>query len=343
MVKRNVGYDVIRILSIFLVVVIHSNVAYLAANTGTPGWHFVMLATSVCLVAVPLFFMVSGALLLDTDEVISLDKLFFGRILKQALPFIVWSAVYVLARIVMGKISFTLSAFTALLYEPAYYQFWFMYSLLAIYLLLPVLQAVVIKLSKRHLEYVLLVWLVFCTVFPVLERFVPGFAISGHVDLILCEGYVGYFLLGYYLKKYHSELSWKKGALLAAVGIGATGVLAVVEYAVTADIGFSGYFYQAYLTPLVAFASTGVFILFANMTYTENEKTRSALKMLSTASIGVYYIHMLVLTALEYLGIVGDANLLILAVKLILAYAISYVASLVISKIPLARKALLGL
>jgi surface polysaccharide O-acyltransferase-like enzyme len=64
----------------------------------------------------------------------------------------------------MGKIPFAFSSFTALLYEPAYYQFWFMYSLFAIYLLLPVLQAVVLKLERRHLEYILILWLVFSLV-----------------------------------------------------------------------------------------------------------------------------------------------------------------------------------
>ena len=343
MQKRNVGYDLIRALSIFLVVAIHSNVAYLANDVGGAGWHIVMVATSVCLIAVPLFFMVSGALLLDTDEVISLDTLFFKRILKQAVPFIVWSLIYVAARIVMGKIPLTLSAFTSLLHEPAYYQFWFMYSLLAIYLLLPVLQAVVIKLDKKHLEYLLLLWLIFNTVFPLLQRFVPGFAISEHVDLILCEGYVGYFLLGHYLKKYHAELSPGRGAILAAVGIGITAVLSVVEYAVCDAISYTGYFYQAYLTPFVALAAIGVFILFSNITYTENEKFTSAAKLLSVASIGVYYIHMLVITALEYVGFTGSTSIVLLTVKTVLAYAISLISAIVISKTPIARKVLMGL
>ena len=343
MVKRNVGYDIMRALSIFMVVAIHSNVAYLGTNMGSFPWYIVTLATSVCLVAVPLFFMVSGALLLDADQIIPIDKLFSKRIFKQALPFVVWSLIYVFARIVMGKISFTVTAFTSLLYEPAYYQFWFMYSLLAIYLLLPVLQAVVIKLSKRHLEYVLLVWLVFCTVFPVLERFVPGFAISGHVDLILCEGYVGYFLLGYYLRKYHSDLSWKRSLVLAILGITITGLLSVLEYTIFSETGYSGYFYQTYLTPFVAMSVIGLFTLIGNARYPNNAWMISAVKILSVSSIGVYYIHMLVITALEYVGLTGSESIAVLTVKLIVAYLVSLVGAIVISKIPYVRMILMGI
>ena len=73
MKERNVGYDLIRIIAIFLVVAIHGNVVYLSGKQGTAGWYIVMLFNSMCLVSVPLFFMVSGALLLDTNEIISLN------------------------------------------------------------------------------------------------------------------------------------------------------------------------------------------------------------------------------------------------------------------------------
>lgn len=343
--KRNVGYDFIKIFAIFLVVANHANVAYLEVNRGTIGWYFVMLFTSISIVCVPLFFMVSGALLLDTQEVVPLKKLFFKRIYKQAIPFIVWSLVYVVARIVMGKMSFGITAFTDLLHEPAYYQFWFMYALLAIYLLLPILQAVVLKLGKRHLEYVLILWFVFSVAFPVMQKFIPSFAISGHVDLILCEGYVGYFLLGYYLKKYHSEVSWKKGLWLMLIGGACTGILSVVEYLVTtnAQISYQGYFYQETLTPFLVLLATGLFLLFQNLPWTEKERPCKLLHTGSVLTMGVYYVHMLVITALEYVGLIGNANILLLIVKIFVAYGVSLGIALVISKIPYVRMVLMGI
>ena len=79
MLKRNVGYDFIKIFAVFLVVANHASVAFLGENRGTIGWYFIMLFTSISIVCIPLFFMVSGALLLDTQEIVPLKKLFFKR------------------------------------------------------------------------------------------------------------------------------------------------------------------------------------------------------------------------------------------------------------------------
>ena len=60
---------------------------------------------------------------------------------------------------------------------------------------------------EKKIEYMLVLWAVFCIVVPIISRYVPSFKLSEHVDLVLCEGYIGYFLLGYYLKKYNLDVN----------------------------------------------------------------------------------------------------------------------------------------
>ena len=333
----------IRIFAILMVVVIHSNVAFLLKNQGSAAWIFVMEVTALCLVAVPLFFMISGALLLDCNSVISIYNLFHKRLPKQAIPFVFWSLIYVIARIAMGKLPLSIRSFIQLLYEPAYYQFWFMYALLAMYLLLPALQAVVLHLNQKQTEYILIIWLIFSVIIPGAEYFVPGFKISSHVDLILCEGYVGYFLLGYYLKKYRKNCGTRKALFVAVTGIIVTGAAAWGEWfhSVMTGTAFSGYIYQAYLLPGVVIAATGVFLLFQNIKY-QGSKSRIVAET-SKLSIGVFYIHMLVLTAVEYAGITGSDSVIILAVKIIIVYLISTVCAFFVSKVPYLKGLLMGL
>ncbi len=342
--KRNIGYDLIRIIAIFMVVAIHSHVAPLAANHGSVEWFVVLFMQTLCLISVPLFFMVSGALLLSDEKEISVSELYKSRLPKQAVPFIVWSIIYVVARIVMGKIPLSLFAFTSLLYEPAYYQFWFMYTLLAIYLLLPIIQTLVKHCDKKKIEYVLVLWAVFCIAVPIISRYVPSFKISEHVGLVLCEGYIGYFLLGHYLKKYKSEIKPKTGAILWLVGAIGTFTFAAVEFITTKKVGitYTGFVYQAYLTPFVVLSSCGAFVALSNRRYELKEKAQGVVVTISSLSIGVYYIHMLVLTVLEKIGVTGADNIFILAVKIIATYVISLIGAFVISKIPVVRKILLG-
>lgn len=342
--RHNVGYDIIRTFAIFMVVAIHSNVAYLNNQRGSVGWLVIMQLTAVCVVAVPLFFMISGALLLDCDKPVPVYVLLRKRLPKQAIPFLIWSIIYTVVRILTGKIPFSLASFTNLFHEPAYYQFWFMYTLLAIYLILPALQAVVCTLSRRQFEYILLIWFVFSVVLTTLQRYISDFAISDHVDLILCEGYVGYFLLGCYLKKYHQIVSGRKALAVAFVGFFATGTAAFVEwkYSVLCGAPYEAYVYGAYLLPGVVITSSGLFLFFQNTKW-KNYALCRFFGWGSKLSLGVYYVHMLVLTAVEIVGFQGDNSALITVAKTLVIYVFSVLASIVISQIPHIKTLLMGL
>lgn len=344
-VKRNTGYDLIRIIAIFMVVAIHCHVAPLATNKGTPMWYFVMLMQTICLVAVPLFFMVSGALLLSGEKEASVAELYKKRLPKQAIPFIVWSFIYVVARVVMGKIPFSAETFIGLFHSPAYYQFWFMYSLLAIYLLLPVLQTLVNHCDKKKLEYILILWTVFSVVVPLISRYVPVFRVSGYSDLVLCKGYLGYFLLGHYLNKYAQEVKPLRSGLLYIAGAVVTGVCAVIEFVYyRGNISeYAGLVYQDYLAPATVISTIGVFLFLQNRKYKFKQKTSMVITRISSLSIGVYYIHMLVLTAIEYAGFRGSDNLVVLIAKLFATYLVSLILSTVISKIPVLNRLLLSM
>ncbi len=341
--ERHIGYDIIRTVAIFMVVAIHSNIAPLAANKGEPVWYCVLFLQTLCIIAVPLFFMVSGALLLTPEKEISIKELYKSRIPKQAIPFVVWSLVYVSARIVMGKIPFTVGAFTSLIYEPAYYQFWFMYTLFAIYLLLPVLQTLVKHCDKEKTEYILILWAVFSIIIPFASKYIPDFKISEHVGLVLCEGYIGYFILGYYLSRFKRNAKCSKAAFLWGLGAIITLIGAVVEYIYSSKTGntYTGFAYQAYLLPGAVLSSTGAFLFFQNKEYKLKERSKKLITKLSALSIGVYYIHMLALTSFEYV-ITGVADIVELIVKIVSVYAVSLIGAYILSLIPGVRKILLG-
>lgn len=333
--KRIMGYDYLRVIAIFMVVVIHGNVSFVSNND------LLRLTTmeieALCLISVPCFLMISGALLLESESN-SMWRSLKRRLVKQGLPFIVWSLLYVVVRIVLRKVPASIQVFTSLLYEPAYYQFWFMYTLFAIYLLLPILTPLVHHISKRVYQYALAIWLLFSVLQPTMGHFFSAFRLSEHVDLIICEGYLGYFLLGNYWKKYGTQITTKKAAWLFICGCGITGIFVLGEY-ILSGVDFQGYLYRSYLTPGVVMAASGAFLFFQNSNYTNS----IIITHLSNVSIGVYYIHMLVMTAFEYAGFSGADNLLICELKCVAVYGISTLIAICISKISGLRKILLGM
>lgn len=341
--KRQMTYDVLRILAICMVVIIHANVATIASVEGMK-WSIITVLTSMLTASVPIFFMISGALLLDAEEPIDIRMLFQKRIKKIFIPFFVWSNLYVIVRIIMGKLPFTIGSFIALIEEPAYYQFWFMYSLLAIYLLLPILQRLLLKSTKQIVEYMLVLWCVFSLVIPTLEFVFPNVQLCEHFDLNFIEGYLGYFLFGYYLKKYKKDCTMKKTLIHLFVGLILTVVCVGIEQIIQDDACWSQYFMSSYLTPFVMLYAMGIFqlvdIIVKKYESNWNKKIKQGIINGSKLSMGVFYIHMLVLTALEYTGWFDSKSFVMLTIKVIITITGSFVCTYIIGKIPIMKKIL---
>lgn len=89
---KRVGYfDILRIVSIFFVIVIHvTSVGLRLCETATPTWNVNWLLNSVSRWAVPVFFMVSGALFLEPSREITLKKLYKKSIFHIVVCIIVW-------------------------------------------------------------------------------------------------------------------------------------------------------------------------------------------------------------------------------------------------------------
>ncbi len=89
--------DLIRVIAIFLVVVIHvsGQVTNVWGKIPTLEWMIGNIYGGIARVAVPLFFMISGYLLLPRSE--SLGSFYTKRMPRVVIPFVVWSVIYLLS------------------------------------------------------------------------------------------------------------------------------------------------------------------------------------------------------------------------------------------------------
>ncbi len=336
---HNYNYDALRILCIYLVVVIHNNVIYLINNKGTIGWGVIKIFTSLSNVSVPLLFMLSGALLIKTDKVISIKELFVKRIKKQLIPFLIWSMIYLLLRNYLGKTPFTIKTIISLINEPAYYQFWFMYSLLGIYLLLPIFQIWGLFLDKQHQEYFLILIFLFSSLLPFISIYVPIVKISKHLDFVIFEGYILYFMLGYYLQKYHNKIKCNKYLIIGffTVCFGTIFECIISKMNIRPQV----YHFGDYMSPGMVVFSVGIFNIF--LKYKINFINKYYIAYVSKICIGIFYSHMLFLMFLEKIGLHGSDNIIILMLKSFIIFFISLIFSYIISKFSLIKKILLGI
>jgi len=229
--NRTFWIDLIRVVGALLVVAIHvsGRVAGGYAVTdkgdavGTLGW---LVSNSICSlsssIAVPLFVLVSGALLLGrNEETVPFYRKRFGKIF---LPFLGWSCIFVLCLFVAGRnfqdgTPITLvSSIGAFLSSGISGHFWFMYMLISLYLVAPFLSAFVRNASKNMLACFLTLWFFFIVIFPIIHRIVretlgiTGIAEDCHIDSF--PYWVGLFIAGYALKDVLIPKYWAVIALV---------------------------------------------------------------------------------------------------------------------------------
>ena len=92
-------YDRLRVLAMTAVILIHvcgSAATSLAADgqTLTFGWHLANVLDAASRFAVPLFLMLTGALLLGSDKALSVKHLLSRRLPRVLVPLVFWTVVY---------------------------------------------------------------------------------------------------------------------------------------------------------------------------------------------------------------------------------------------------------
>ena len=121
--------------------------------------------------AVPCFVMVTGALLLDKDRHITYKKIFGKYILKILIVIVVFGVLFELIDTLLSNDNITIFIITKGLKEAALNQswihMWYLYMLIAIYLMLPLFRKITENASKKDMLYLLVLLGVFLIGFDI--------------------------------------------------------------------------------------------------------------------------------------------------------------------------------
>lgn len=186
--KRSKVYiDVIRICAIFLVVINHTAAFSFPKIEGVGDvWYWgQLLFNEIVKMAVPLFFMVSGALLLDKEEGIA--DLYKKRVLRFGVVFILIVSIQYAVCSIHHGVNF--HEYLSCLFHGAavngFYALWFLKAYLGILIMLPILRIVARGMQSIHYGYLMLVQIVVCCVIP--------------AGLLLAGKYYGYCFINQWL------------------------------------------------------------------------------------------------------------------------------------------------
>ena len=321
--KRDVTLDVLRIIACSMIVLMHSPMPGL----NTSG--IVLCGISYLTASgIGLFFMVSGSLLLNgnADKPVETRLFLQKRFTKILVPLVFWSLVgWGLEQCGIKNTELSI--------------LWFMYCLAGMYLLTPILSRWLSVASVKEVEFYLFLWLVTLCV-PFVKLFFPVNE-SDTSWLYYFHGYVGYYILGFYLRHYWEKpKSTRRMVMLFVVFIVISVILPITLLMSNVEVDFYSLFW--YLSITVALQCVVWWIVVKRLMKNVPQLPRFVVE-LSKLSFGIYLVHILVMRNIlwETTWMQNMNGVVQIVVCTILTFTISALISWGISKIKYV-KAIIG-
>lgn len=336
--ERILLYDILRILSIFSVILIHVS----AENWYKPGVDRFWLENNFlnCLVrwSVPLFVVITGALLLDREN-ITIKSTYLKYFKKILICLIIWHFFYYFYTTPIFTISSFIKAAKEGILGTTYAHLWYLYLLLGLYALLPILNKLVKALNKKELLYLLIIGFATTSLIKDITLFtnINFTRLIEPYKVFTFSTYIFYFILGYYLKKYKPSNKKINIAMLII-----STILLVVVSLYSNEMSIKTGEHLQYAGPESIISVLFIISLFSVAGDVLGKRQNKIVTKLGELTFGVYLIHFWVEKTLLKYGIHANIMSPIVGCILvsILVMVISYIISYIISKIPYVRKAI---
>lgn len=145
---REIYIDLLRIFACFMVIFNHTNERgfYRFSDLSIRLFPINFSVAFACKVAVPIFFMISGALLLGKQESIVRT---YARIPKILVDLLLFSFIYRWVDCILGGREFSLKVFAVLLVREGYWHLWYLYAYIIFLITLPFLRKMVQSLDRQ--------------------------------------------------------------------------------------------------------------------------------------------------------------------------------------------------
>jgi len=280
MKEREYTFDVLRVIAMIMVIIIHvSNVYTRSYNfIDTNSYLVSLIFNTISRVSVPIFFMISGALLLDRNFDF---KKYKKRILKIILLIVVWDILYLIWEYYFLGVSY--NKLYKLFLEPYRAHLWFLYTIVILYVIQPLLKYILDRTNKTIKIVLFFAWIILSTISMYNLTIANIFTIFSNI---------GFFVLGKYMYDYllNNKRNNKKYVFIMIVLLLVSlGESIYLNY--TASLKFNMFYnlFFAYRTPFIILST---FIIFKLVyIYCHNKKPKDIILLGSNLSLGVYLIH----------------------------------------------------
>lgn len=293
--------SILNVLACIGVVILHT---FETGYTSDANFVFEVLIRAIAYCAVPVFFMITGATLIDYRERYDIKTFFKKRLLKVIIPLIIWSIIYFIINFFKGKFSindlsfkFVFEYFFLVKTNPI---FWFFVVIIGIYLAIPVISLIPQETRRKAFLYIIIITFVF-------NQFLPDLLyhlnLNYNYDLkfpLTYSGWISFIFIGYYIDKY--EIVKKHRVIIYVLGI--IGFLTMVVPTIFISYHKNescSWFDEYYDAPCVLY-SASVFLFFKSKINNNQIVTKIMpfFNFVAPTTLGIYVLHIAIRDFLRY-------------------------------------------
>lgn len=343
--ERLIYLDILNILAIIAVIAMHCN-GIVHGNPMIKAWNTSLAIECLAYFAVPVFFMISGANLMKYRERYTTKEFYLKRMTKVLVPFIFWAIVMFLWKIFVihsikiesvNSLVKLINAFFSNTEEPTYY---FMFEILGIYLIMPLLSLLTKKEYHKTLWLIVATYFIFNATIPNLLTLV-GIRWNSSFGVPI-GGYVMYAIIGYLLSETCITKKQKNIIYIGAIlGLCYRYVTTFVLSKNAMRVIKTTWGYTSWHCILLSMA---VFIFVKDLKILDkikdNDKIKNIIAKIAGCSFGVYLIHIIIK---YYYVAIFNINVLswhFRTLGIIAIYVISLAIVMILKKVPIIKKIL---
>lgn len=266
--NKHLYIEAIRILACLFVIFNHTgDLGFSMFTTRTPGsrsFWFYLFPSIFCKAAVPLYFAITGALLLGKDEPLSI--IWKRRIPRTLIVLFLFSLLYYFSNAEAPVHHFNILSFLRTIATGSITSsYWYLYSHLGLLVCLPFLRALIKNLDDRHFYYWIILHFIFNSILPVFTYF-SGFKLNSNFSIQwLMQNIAFYPCLGYFIHNRLSRLICKKALpplWILNIGTIALSCFCTYHYGINQVGSFSQQSSQAFHSTFVMVNCATLFITF---------------------------------------------------------------------------------
>lgn len=287
----------LTVLSAISVLILHSNRCFYNFSYSR-YWLTSNIICAIFYPAVPIFFMITGANLLDYQDKYSTKEYFKRRAKKVFIPYFIWTFIMMFYRIITKDLSFSDISFryiyNGLQNGSIMNYYWFFTPLISVYLSIPLFAAVEKGKRKKIFSYLVVSGFILNSLLP----FISGIfhlGLSNSITVLVSFNYLLYAMLGYLIDK--NELKKRYRVIIYILGMAGLFAHIFGTYFLSIKAGLIIETYKGYVNVPCILYATSIFVFAKELC--KKIKIDKVTKFLSKFTFEFYLMHYIIISVIQ--------------------------------------------